>query len=227
MKHRALLAVLLAAVLATLVSARAASPDPGRGQRGPDLVFVQTNEVTGNRIVVFHRADDGRLTEAGRYATGGNGGVALPGNESDRLASQGSLVYDSGSRLLLAVNAGSDSISAFSVQGDRLQLLDVLPSGGEFPASIAVHGRLVYVLNAGGRSTVQGFRILPFGLRPIPHSARDLGLANTDPPDFLTSPGQVGFTPDGTADRDHEGQRQPDRRVPGPAQRPTLRDSRP
>jgi 6-phosphogluconolactonase (cycloisomerase 2 family) len=198
MKHRALLAVLLAAVLATLVSARAASPDPGRGQRGPDLVFVQTNEVTGNRIVVFHRADDGRLTEAGRYATGGNGGVALPGNESDRLASQGSLVYDSGSRLLLAVNAGSDSISAFSVQGDRLQLLDVLPSGGGFPASIAVHGRLVYVLNAGGRGTVQGFRILPFGLRPIPHSARDLGLANTDPPDFLTSPGQVGFTPDGS-----------------------------
>jgi 6-phosphogluconolactonase (cycloisomerase 2 family) len=31
----------------------------------------------------------------------------------------------------------------------------------------------------------------------IPGSARSLGLANTDPPDFLASPGQVGFTPDG------------------------------
>jgi 6-phosphogluconolactonase (cycloisomerase 2 family) len=44
---------------------------------------------------------------------------------------------------------------------------------------------------------VQGFRTADDRLAPIPGSARSLGLANTDPPFFLSSPGQVGFTPDG------------------------------
>src|SRR5436305_14142316 len=41
------------------------------------------------------------------------------------------------------------------------------------------------------------YRITDGRLVPLPGSTRDLGLANTDPPVFLTSPGQVGFTPDG------------------------------
>jgi 6-phosphogluconolactonase (cycloisomerase 2 family) len=55
----------------------------------------------------------------------------------------------------------------------------------------------VYVLDSGGTGVVQGFRIRGARLVPIPGSARTLGLANSDPPFFLTSPGQVGFTPDG------------------------------
>jgi len=61
-----------------------------------------------------------------------------------------------------------------------------------------VHGRLLYVLNSGGAGIVQGFRIADDGLVAIPGSARSLGLANSDPPDFLAAPGQVGFTPDGS-----------------------------
>src|SRR6266480_3008220 len=158
-------------------------------------VFVQTNELTGNQIAVYDRNSDGTLTRAGTYATGGLGGAALPGTESDRLATQGSLVL--AHDLLIAVNAGSDTISVFRVQGDRLSLEQVLASGGQFPASIGVHGNLVYVLNSGGTGIVQGFRIGGGGLTPIPVSARSLGLANSNPPFFLTSPGQVGFTPDG------------------------------
>jgi 6-phosphogluconolactonase (cycloisomerase 2 family) len=184
------------AVLALFVAALAAAPTALAGGKAP-VVFVQTNELSGNQVAVFDRGADGRLTRAGTYATGGNGGAAAPGTESDRLASQGSLVYDASHSLLLAVNAGSDSISAFKVQGDRLKLEGVLPSGGQFPASIAVHGNLVYVLNAGGAGIVQGFRIQGHRLIPIPESARSLALANGVPPFFLTSPGQVGFTPDG------------------------------
>jgi 6-phosphogluconolactonase (cycloisomerase 2 family) len=44
---------------------------------------------------------------------------------------------------------------------------------------------------------VQGFRLSRQGLAAIPGSARSLGLANTNPPNFLASPGQVGFTPNG------------------------------
>src|SRR5262245_32263818 len=196
MKHRWTLVVLLAAVVAALVGAQGSLADRENGG-GRKVVFVQTNEPSGNRIVVFDRAHDGRLSPAGSYATGGNGGVALPGTESDHLASQGSLVYDARDKVLLAVNAGSDTVSAFRVHGHRLALVDVVASGGQFPSSIGVHDGLVYVLNAGGTGIVQGFTVDRHGLSPLAGSARSLGLANTNPPDFLTSPGQIGFTPDG------------------------------
>jgi len=199
MNHRPVTPSLLAAVALALVGAGAAAGADGHGGgHGQDgVVFVQTNELAGNQIVVYDRNEDGTLTPAGTYATGGNGGAALPGTESDHLASQGSLVYVAEHKQLIAVNAGSDTVSAFRVQGDRLSLENVLSSGGQFPASIGAHDGLVYVLNSGGTGIVQGFRIGDQGLEPIAGSSRSLGLANTDPPFFLTSPGQVGFTPDG------------------------------
>src|SRR2546430_2540434 len=48
-----------------------------------------------------------------------------------------------------------------------------------------------------GIGIVQGFWLGRHGLSPIVGSARSLGLANGDPPNFLMAPGQVGFTPDG------------------------------
>jgi 6-phosphogluconolactonase (cycloisomerase 2 family) len=195
MKHRTALAVLLGVLAAGLAGAQNAFADPGDGNG--KVVFVQTNEVSGNRILVYDRGRDGQLAPAGSYATGGNGGAASPGTESDRLASQGSLAYAPAHQTLLAVNAGSDTVSAFRVQGDQLTLLNVVPSGGQFPNSIGVHDGIAYVLNAGGAGTVQGFRIGDDGLEPIAGSARSLGLANSDPPNFLSAPGQVGFTPDG------------------------------
>ena len=191
MKYGAVLLVLGALVAAIAAGSAAA----GRSQG--ELVFVQTNESSGNRILVYEVGDDGHLNANGSFATGGSGGTALPGTESDHLASQGSLVYDEQHKLLIAVNAGSDSVSTFRVTKDTLELAGVVPSGGDFPASVAVHRNIVYVLNAGNTGIVQGFRITGDELRPIEGSARSLGFANTDPPDFLTSPGQVGFTPDG------------------------------
>jgi hypothetical protein len=193
MRSRLFSIVAAALAVAALLAAQAVSAQgkPGSG----NAVFVQTNELDGNHVAVFERGGDGLLTPAGSYATGGNGGAAAPGTVSDRLASQGSLVYDDG--LLFAVNAGSDSVSVFKAQGSRLQLADVVPSGGDFPASVAVNDDLVYVLNAGGSGILQGFEIRGHRLRPLEGSARSLGLANTSPPNFLTSPGQVGFTPNG------------------------------
>ena len=84
--------------------------------------------------------------------TGGLGGAEGANN----LASQGSLTYDPGHRLLFAVNAGSDTISVLSVEGSRVRLDQVLSSRGEFPNSVAVHGNLVYVANAGGAGWCRG-----------------------------------------------------------------------
>jgi 6-phosphogluconolactonase (cycloisomerase 2 family) len=55
----------------------------------------------------------------------------------------------------------------------------------------------VYVLDAGLAGFVSGFRIDDGRLEPIEGSTRTLGVPNTNPPFFLSSPAQVGFTPNG------------------------------
>lgn len=159
-------------------------------------VFVQGNELAGNTIHVFKRGEDGKLTAAGTYATGGKGGDQVDA-PTDSLASQGSLVYDRGSHLLLAVNAGSGTVTSFRVEGQKLTDRRVVRSGGDFPSSIAVSGNLVYVMNAGGAGSVQGFKITARGLKPLSGSYRSLGLENDKVPLFSSSPGQVAFTPGG------------------------------
>jgi 6-phosphogluconolactonase (cycloisomerase 2 family) len=182
------------------VSAAAATPSTSNngGARGAsNAVFVQTNDPTGNTILAYHRANDGILTPASSYPTGGLGGTAT-GAPVDALASQGSLVYDSGHGLLLAVNAGSDSITVFRAHGDHLVWRQVISSDGQFPVSIAVHGNLAYVLDAGGQGTVAGYRIDDGRLDAISGSARSLSLGNTTPPVFISAPAQVGFDPTGS-----------------------------
>ena len=90
------------------------------------------------------------------------------------------------------------TISVFSVRGDRLHLRQVLGSGGTFPVSVAVHGDLVYVLNAENGGSVQGFRIAFGFVFPIWQSNRALGLDPTATPQFTNTPGQVAFSPDGS-----------------------------
>jgi DNA-binding beta-propeller fold protein YncE len=171
---------------------KASGAAPERG----GMVFVQSNDPERNSILAFRRAADGSLTPAGEFETGGRGG-AQTDNPFDPLASQESLVFDSKHRMMLAVNAGSNSLTTFRVHGERLTDPHTMNSGGDFPVSIAVSGDLVYVLNAGGRTNVTGFRMTGDGLRRLSHSTRELGITNDEVPLFTDSPPQVGFSPDG------------------------------
>ncbi len=194
----AIAAILVVALALTFGAANASAR--GCDRHVHQAVFVQTNDLTANSIMVYDRSWNGMLKPAGTYATGGMGGVAA-GSVVDPLASQGSLASADKGRVLLAVNAGSDSLSLFRVaRGDKLQLKQVVASGGQFPVSIAVRGHLVYALNAGvegGMSSVQGFWLAGNHLWPIAGSNRSLGATSTSVPFFLASPGMVGFTPDG------------------------------
>ncbi|MEV7988192.1 beta-propeller fold lactonase family protein [Micromonospora sp. NPDC085948] len=156
-------------------------------------VFVQTNKAEGNTIKVYDRDEDGRLTKAGEYETGGLGGFTI-GAPLDALASQGSLIYHKG--LLFAVNAGSNTVTVFGVEGTKLHKLQVIWSGGLLPVSIAARGDLVYVLNAGGEGSVQGFELHKGRLSRIEDANRSLGLHNGNPPAFGTAPAQVKIDPD-------------------------------
>jgi len=83
------------------------------------------------------------------------------------------------------------------VSGDALSHAQVLRAG-EFPVSVATWGSLVYVLDAGGTGAVRGFSLSHGSLTPIAGSARNLNLNPSLTPQYLNTPGQVGFSPDGS-----------------------------
>ena len=184
--------------IAPVAGAAGVQGGPFFGQGGHHVVFVQTDNTAGNQVVAYDRADNGVLTLANTYNTGGLGGI-LDGSAVDHLASQGSLTYDPSNALLYAVNAGSNTVSVFSVRGDQLTLRQVVNSGGTFPVSVAAHGDLVYVLNAEGEGSLQGYFVAFGHLFPIPGSNRSLGLTPvTNGNQFTNTPGQVAFSPDGS-----------------------------
>lgn len=191
-------------VLATATAAVMAGParaaviaGPARAATAGQVVFAQTNNTAGNQIVVYDRAADGTLSPAGTYSTGGLGGQT-GGSVADHLSSQGALNYDPRHGLLFAVNAGSNTVSVLALGGDQLRLRQVIGSGGTFPVSVAVHGNLVYVLDADNGGAVQGYWLAFGRLFPIPGSNRPLGLDPTATPQFTHTPGQVAFSPDGS-----------------------------
>jgi 6-phosphogluconolactonase (cycloisomerase 2 family) len=146
-------------------------------------VYTLTNAPGGNAVAVFARAADGTLTPAGPYPTGGNGTGA-------GLGSQGAVILGNGGHELFAVNAGSDSISYLKVTHDGLALQDTITSGGSRPISLTLHGRVLYVLNAGGAGNITGFVVKHGELSPLAGSTQPLGAGST-------GPAQVSFTPNG------------------------------
>jgi 6-phosphogluconolactonase (cycloisomerase 2 family) len=160
-------------------------------------LFIQTDGTAGNRILAYQRAADGTVSLAGTYATGGLGAVAA-GATADPLASQGSLALVRGGRDLIAVNAGSNSISVFAVKGVHLTLKQKLASGGTFPNSVTSSGNLVAVLDAGGAGAIAEFSFSGGTLKALPAQTRSLGFTNPGAaPASLAEPGQIDFTPSG------------------------------
>jgi 6-phosphogluconolactonase (cycloisomerase 2 family) len=147
----------------------------------PGHVYTISNDADGNEVLDYRRAANGILTFEASYSTGGNGSGGGLGN-------QGAVIFADENEVLLAVNAGSNSVSSFKIKNNGLQLRSTVNSGGMTPVSIAVHEDIVYVLNAGGNGTISGFRLLNNDkLQPIPNSTRPLSVAAT------TGPAQISF----------------------------------
>jgi 6-phosphogluconolactonase len=183
MNRRFILALTLAAVVAA--PALMAGDRVFAHGRFFGAVYTMSNAAAANAVLTFFRLPDGRLLPAGTTPTGGNGSGSGLGN-------QGGLVLTQNERWLLAVNAGSDTVTVFEVGHLGLRRRDVQPSGGSQPISIATHRNLVYVLNAFSDS-IAGFRLTKHGrLNPIPGSMRSLSATGV-------GPAQISFTPDGDA----------------------------
>ncbi len=150
----------------------------------PGAVYTMTNWASGNAVVEIGRAADGTLGGVQFFATGG-AGTEVP------LDSQSSLAISSDGRFLLAVNAGSHTVSVLAILPDgALRTASIAQSRGFTPVSVAVHGDVVFVLNAGPPANLAGFRLESGGsLTPIPGATQILAGA---------SPVQIGFDPSGT-----------------------------
>jgi hypothetical protein len=168
-------------------------------------VYVGTNNFgeLDNFVVAFGQAADGRLTPIGVFTTEGEGRGVIRNAEGpirlNPLISEDSLLAVD-SRYLLVVNAGSNTLTSFRINGDfSLTRVGEAATGGTSPVSIAYHDSLIYVANADADGTftgppdqsgnLSGLRIdLSTGqLTPIANSSRDLGVR----------PADVEFTPDG------------------------------
>jgi 6-phosphogluconolactonase len=180
------LLVAFAGLAATILPASAAaSGSPVVGH-----AYVNDNTAGTNTIAVLDRHADGRLTPsaASPFKTGGAG-------TGGGLSSQGAIQVTPDGRFVIAVDAGSDQVSVLRIQDDgRVKLVTggTVSSGGSLPVSVAVHGNLVYIANAGdGASNYTGFRLGANGrLRPIADSTVAL-------PDG-SQPGDVLFNGPGT-----------------------------
>ena len=167
MKRTRLAALVPAAVVA--LASLAVAPAAHAADSG--AVYVLGNQAAGNAVIAYDRNADGTLTYDDSYPTGGVG-------TGGGLGSQNSIVVDRTGRHVYAVNAGSDSVTAFTVTGDGLEWTDTVPSGGDLPVSVSVRGDLLYVLNAGG------------DLSPLAGSTRPLSGAGA-------GAAQVQISPDG------------------------------
>jgi 6-phosphogluconolactonase len=182
---RLALPLVLAAAVFTVVAGGASAASSVVGH-----LYVNDNTAGANTIAGFDRHADGTLTPipGSPFPTGGAG-------TGHGIGAQGALQQTSDGRYLIAVDAGSNQISVLRIGPDgSLKAVGggSVDSGGLEPLSIAVHGNLVYVANAGsGGSNYTGFTLNPGGhLRPLANSTYTL-------PD-AASPGDVLFNGDGT-----------------------------
>jgi 6-phosphogluconolactonase len=148
------------------------------------LLFSQTNDPGGNQVVGL-RLHHGRLGKVGSWATGGRGRPQVAGTTD----SQGAVALTSHGRVVLAVNAGSNTVTALEMRLGGLRRLGTAPTGSN-PVSVTAAAGLVYVLNRDDR-TIAGLRFTGSRLVPLPRSTRRLSAGSSDP-------AQVSFDPTGT-----------------------------
>ncbi len=142
-------------VAATSASATATKKAPAPAH----VLYVETDAVSGNRVLTYLRASDGTVSFAGSYATGGLGAIA-GGATADPLASQDALAFIDGGDELVTTTAGSNTLTVLSISGTSLKAVQTISSAGLFPASIAVRGNSVTALNAGGSGSIAEFSVV-------------------------------------------------------------------
>ncbi|KAI9800974.1 MAG: hypothetical protein M1826_005205 [Phylliscum demangeonii] len=203
----ALVLSLLGAGLARPTAEAAAQYPASPPSYRPQVIYIMSNEVASNAVVAFKINDDGTLSDGSVTATGGKGGNEFNSRANspavpDPLASQGSISIVG--RHLLAVNAGSNTVTLFEIDaGDATKLVMVgKPANtlGDFPVSVAVSERLQQA-NTGVKAGIACFQITDRGLVALESQLeRVVNLQQSTPPLlFNTAISHTLFNEDSTA----------------------------
>ncbi len=167
MSHRIRRSVASTALLAPLVAlalAAGSATSASAEESHTTTIYTETNAAAGNAVLAFQNVN-GVLANVGSFSTGGLGA-------GNGLGSQGAVF--AADDHLLAVNAGSNEVSLFTINDDgSLTLDDVESSAGVRPISVTVNGDIAYVVNVTSRN-VSGFRIDDDQLLPLPGSTQSL-----------------------------------------------------
>jgi 6-phosphogluconolactonase len=103
-----------------LVLALLAMAAPAGAADDPGAVYALSNDASGNAVLVYDRGADDSLAYTGSVPTGGLGA-------GNGLGSLGAVTVSGNGRIVLAVNAGSNSVSTFAVENDGLDVRDIEP----------------------------------------------------------------------------------------------------
>ncbi|KAJ8469805.1 hypothetical protein ONZ51_g8741 [Trametes cubensis] len=189
-------AAILTSVLAA-ASLVSAAPLQRRGQTkmmtkttrfdASGAIYFITNEPDENMVIAASINSDGTLNLDRAVAAGGRGAHGIA-DGPDALFSQGAIKASAKGQVLATVNAGSNTVSLFSIDSrtptNINQIGDVVSSEGEFPMSLAFNaaGTQLCVLNGGQVNGVFCYKVdKKTGLNAMPNTLRPLGLNQTTP----------------------------------------------
>ena len=155
MKKPSRVALYCAALAALLVAAPAAA----QTLVSAGAFYTQTNEPSGNKVIIASISTAGSLTYLTSVNTGGVGVTSAA--TADALFSQSSVTVGGG--FVFVVNAGSNTLSTFSISnfGLTLTLLNTADTQGTFPIAVAYSSslKLACVLNGGVSNGVTCFKV--------------------------------------------------------------------
>jgi hypothetical protein len=130
------------------------SPEMGVSNHGGGHLYIQTNEIR-NAIVHYRRSGNGAIEEVDRAWTGGAGSGGynpIVNRECTPNPFEGarSGILSRDNRFLFATNAGDNSVSSFTVDGEgRLTLVDVKRTGNIVPGKSGSAKSLAYDASIG------------------------------------------------------------------------------
>ncbi|KAG5638837.1 hypothetical protein H0H81_009608 [Sphagnurus paluster] len=200
MKFSTVFTTLLASIVSVVSAASFADVKGAQG-----AVYFLSNEPSGNKVFAAEISSNGKLKIKRAIDAGGVGAHGInPPTGPDALFSAVPIKASSKRDFVVAVNAGSNTISLFKINPANPTNLEMVgkpvASGGEFPISVTINNSAdrACTLNGGAVGGVSCFKVdLVKGLIPIPGALRGLPLNQTTPPSGPPrSAGQVLFTED-------------------------------
>jgi 6-phosphogluconolactonase (cycloisomerase 2 family) len=207
MRRVRLVGISLAAIalLIPVVADAASKQGQGQGQQGQQgqkaaggWVVTATNNPSGNKLWVYKRGANGKLTQTGSVSTGGKGIASEPPFGFPIVDSSGSINTTPDGKLIFVVNAGSNQVSSFRVTSSGVHRVSVASTHGKLPISLASSGHLLYVVNEASKN-IYGWTFTSSGvLTPIKGSNQKLtAVTPKGKKDKVGVAAGIGFTADG------------------------------